>query len=103
MHDSRNVSVYLSCFSHPIIENSSEVLFAEYPALVASKVGIKIGKQDEWFVKESVEDFNWLRKEHSPNWRLLGNTIPEDTWIKVLDIMEGDSVSSESILDLVLS
>jgi tubulin-specific chaperone C len=102
MHDSRNVCVYLSCPSRPIIENSSGIQFAQYPAFVASKISMEIGKQDEWFMKELVEDFNWLRKEHSPNWRLLEKAVPEDIWRKALDIMEGSSVSSEPILNLVM-
>jgi tubulin-specific chaperone C len=100
MHDSRNTRVYLSCSSRPIIENSSGIVFGPYPTNVAERAGItKV--EEEWYVKELVEDFNWLRREHSPNWRISKDGIGDDTWLKVLDIMEGDSPSVEEIQQLL--
>src|SRR5438045_5907835 len=102
MHDSQNTSVYLSCFSRPIIENSTGIEFAEYPAIIAESLGIVNLQRENWLVKESVEDFNWLRREHSPNWRILDNKISEDTWSKVLELMNADNPSTNTILETVM-
>src|SRR5271167_1319668 len=101
MHDSRNTSIYLSCPSHPIIENSSEIGFAEYPPTIGQQVGI-VNVQVEWLVKELVEDFNWLRREHSPNWRILEDKIDGDTWNEILELGDKDSPSASTVLELVL-
>src|SRR5271169_4946739 len=101
MHDSRNTSIYLSCLSRPIIENSSEIGFAEYPSTIGERVGIA-NVQEEWLVKELVEDFNWLRREHSPNWRVLEDKIDGDTWNKILGLVDRDSPSASTVLELVM-
>jgi hypothetical protein len=98
MHDSHGTDVYLSCSSRPIIENSTGIVFAEYPRTVAEKAGID-KQQEEWVVKGLVEDFNWLRKEHSPNWS-ISEKLREDTWQKVLENTKIPSV--DTILDLVI-
>lgn len=102
MHDSRNTSVYLSCSSHPIIENSSEIGFAEYPAIIGKKTGITSPEKEDWLVKESVEDFNWLRREPSPNWSVIQDGISDDIWTEIMQLMNQDSPSAERILDLVI-
>jgi tubulin-specific chaperone C len=101
MHDSRGVSVYLSCLSRPILENSANIGFAMYPSVVARSGGIALG-EEEWFKKELIEDFNWLRKEHSPNWRIVHDTIGEGVWNQVLVETERDTHSFEKILHLVM-
>lgn len=102
MHDSRNTSVYLSCSSRPIIENSSDIGFAEYPAMVRKRTGITSSEKEDWMVKELVEDFNWLRREHSPNWRIIQDGISEDIWDEIMELVGQHSPSAERILDLVL-
>ena len=102
MHDSRNTSVYLSCSSRPIIENSSEIRFAEYPAIIGKKTGITSSEKEDWLVKELVEDFNWLRREHSPNWRVIEDGIGNDTWTEIMELVDQDSPSAERVLQLVI-
>lgn len=102
MHDSRNTSVYLSCSSRPIIENSSEIRFAEYPTVIGKGTGITRPEKEEWLVKELVEDFNWLRREHSPNWRIIQNGIDNDIWAEIMELVDEESTSAERILDLVI-
>jgi len=102
MHDSRNTSVYLSCSSRPIIENSSDIVFAEYPAIIGKRMGIAIAEKEDWFVKELVEDFNWLRREHSPNWRIIRDGISDDIWVEIMELIDRDSPSAERTLDLVI-
>ena len=102
MHDSRDTQVYLSCSSHPIIENSSEIGFAAYPTVIGNRLGIVEENGEDWLDNELVEDFNWLRREHSPNWRIIDEKIDQDTWGTVLQLTEGDSLSPKSILALVM-
>lgn len=101
MHDSADTDVYLSCSSRPIIENSTGIGFAEYPAVIGKPIGI-ISKREEWLEKELVEDFLWLRKEHSPNWRILQDTIGDDTWTQIMQIIDRGLPSSQELLDLVI-
>src|SRR5438552_15547425 len=98
MHDSHNTSVYLSCSSRPIIENSSGIGFAEYPAIIGMKTGVTNMEKEDWLVKELVEDFNWLRREHSPNWRVIKDEIGDDTWTKIMELVDQDSPSVERAL-----
>jgi len=74
-------------------------VFSEYPSVVAKKVGIEIGDGQNL---EMVEDFNWLRKEHSPNWRTVKDGMDGDTWSSLLMMMEETSPSSDQMLELVL-
>ena len=89
----------MSCSSRPVLENSSGIVFSEYPSFIARKVGIEIEDGQDL---EMVEDFNWLRKEHSPNWRTVKNGMDGDTWSSLLTMMEGTSPSSDQMLELVL-
>jgi len=93
--------VYLSCSSRPILENSRNIQFARYPDTIAKNVGFE-NLEEEWFVKRQVEDFNWLRKERSPNWSILREGIDDDTWRTTLNLMDEEHPESESLLKLVL-
>jgi hypothetical protein len=77
------------------------VEFAKYPSLIGEKCGIAI-VDEEWLVKEQVEDFNWLRKQHSPNWRISKETITDDTWSTVLKSVKEEDINPQSILELVM-
>jgi hypothetical protein len=66
-------------------------------------VGITNLDEEEWLVKELVEDFNWLRREHSPNWRILKDRIGEDVWTQVLEVMDGETCSPNKVLELVMN
>lgn len=101
MHDSRGVQVYLSCSSRPILEHCTDIGFARYPNVFGEVSGVA-DIEEEWFNKEQVEDFNWLRKEHSPNWRILQEGIKNDTWSKVLYSVKEQRVNPQGILDLIM-
>src|SRR5271170_2864478 len=101
MHDSRETDVYLSCSSRPIIENSTNIMFTQYPTAMGETIGVD-EEREEWLVKELVEDFNWLRKEHSPNWRISQDTIGDITWTQVMELIDRGSPSSQELLDLVM-
>jgi tubulin-specific chaperone C len=101
MHESRGVKVFLSCSSRPIIENCQDIEFAGYPSVIAEKVRLSGVEEEEWIAKEMVDDFNWLRKEHSPNWRIQRDTIKGEVWGKVLDTMAGGSASVDMIRQIL--
>lgn len=70
MHDSTNSIVYLFSPSRPIIEDSTGIKFAPFPTeLVAKLPSHTVNTRNLW---DQVDDFKWLRKEHSPNWEVLG-------------------------------
>ncbi|KAJ2490619.1 hypothetical protein IWW37_002993 [Coemansia sp. RSA 2050] len=74
LENSQRVDVYLHCTSHPIIEKSSSIRFAPYPAelrtpRIEQEFGTsQLGLQPNSFDK--VDDFNWLKRQASPNWSL---------------------------------
>jgi tubulin-specific chaperone C len=101
MHDSRGTRVFLSCSSRPIIENSQGIEFAVIPGVIRDV--LEMGQErEEWLENELVEDFNWLRRDHSPNWRILGETEDDIDWERMLRMVTEGSSSRERILELVL-
>ncbi|KAL9042594.1 MAG: hypothetical protein Q9180_000504 [Flavoplaca navasiana] len=71
MHDCRNCDVYLQCSSNPMIERCSEVRFAPLQEFVG--LGVPEGNQKNMW--DQVNDFNWLKAGHSPNWRDPVDTV----------------------------
>jgi len=83
LHDSREVLLHLHTLSKPVIERSSRILFAPYdlsytdldehwaeaalgqPATSHGQEGDGVA---EW---SDVQDFNWHRRQASPNWRVV--------------------------------
>ncbi|CUS08481.1 unnamed protein product [Tuber aestivum] len=65
MHDAKNVDVYLLCSSRPIIEDCSGVRFAPLDAHLG---GEWESVNNLW---DQVDDFKWLKSEHSPNWEVM--------------------------------
>lgn len=101
MHDSWDTRVFLSCTSRPIIENSQGIEFGRIPGAIRDALGLR-GGREEWLEKELVEDFNWLRRDHSPNWRIWGETEDDVDWNRVLGMVKEGSPSQENILEWVL-
>ncbi|KAI3401136.1 hypothetical protein diail_282 [Diaporthe ilicicola] len=103
MHECENVTVYLWCASHPIIEDCAGVRVAPIPAPYLKR-GQDNGEANQW---DHVDDFGWLKTEPSPNWRRLvpaadgggedeDHAVPEDFWTHT--IKGGPSLSTEDIL-----
>ncbi|TVY45464.1 Tubulin-folding cofactor C, partial [Lachnellula subtilissima] len=93
MHDCKNVDIYLHCASRPIIEDCSNVRFSPIPE--CHKV---IGAEpvvNQW---DQVDDFKWLKAEHSPNWSILpeDQRLKEDVWVTV--VPGGPGVGLDDIL-----
>ncbi|KAF9569541.1 hypothetical protein EC968_002585 [Mortierella alpina] len=77
MHTSKNLTIYLHVTSEPIIEDCTQMHFAPYPyvdILPAEQLArlFKVAQLDpakNYY--DRVKDFNWLKQQQSPNWRLL--------------------------------
>ncbi|KAJ5930271.1 Tubulin binding cofactor C [Penicillium verhagenii] len=82
MHHCKNVDVYLSCSSNPIIEDCSDIRFGRTPKAHALDHD-RPDHQDHW---SQVEDFKWIKPEPSPNWSLLdpSDAIPEEVWTEIV-------------------
>lgn len=109
MHDCKNVDIYLHCASRPIIEDCSNIRFSPIPECyvcqtlrsVASALTIfqmttqESPVQNQW---DQVDDFKWLKAEHSPNWSVLPDEskLNEELWTSV--VPGGPGVGLEDIL-----
>ncbi|KAF9905795.1 hypothetical protein EC991_001271 [Linnemannia zychae] len=77
MHTSTNMDIYLHVTSEPIIEDCTDMRFAPYPyqEVLPSDQLLTLfaaaGLKPEKNLFDHVKDFNWLRQQQSPNWRLL--------------------------------
>lgn len=101
MHECRNVTVYLWCGSHPIIEDCEDVRVAPLPKAFLGKGQDNGADSNQW---DRVDDFGWLKAEPSPNWRRLAGegeggtdyTVPEDFWTTT--VKGGPALSTQDIL-----
>ncbi|KAL5337325.1 tubulin binding cofactor C-domain-containing protein [Aspergillus crustosus] len=98
MHDCRNVDVYLSSSSNPIIEDCTEIRFGRIPRAYQALDHDRLDTEDRWNV---VEDFKWIKPEPSPNWSLLGQdaAVPEEVWTEI--VPGGPCWTSDQILRAV--
>ncbi|KAG0367207.1 tubulin binding cofactor C-domain-containing protein [Gamsiella multidivaricata] len=77
MHTSTDMDIYLHVTSEPIIEDCTEMRFASYPyqdllptdQLHRLFAAVQLNSDVNYY--DRVKDFNWLRQQKSPNWRLL--------------------------------
>ncbi|PQE14494.1 tubulin binding cofactor c protein [Rutstroemia sp. NJR-2017a BBW] len=95
MHECKNVDIYLHCASRPIIEDCSNIRFAPAPeshTIPGNSV------QNQW---DQVDDFKWLKAEHSPNWSVLPEEerLPDSIWTSV--VPGGPGVGLDDILKKV--
>jgi hypothetical protein len=73
IHTAQRCDFYLHVQSNPIIEHSSALRFAPYCLRYAERAAhAAAARLDEarnlW---EEVQDFNWLKTQHSPNWESI--------------------------------
>ncbi|PQE32443.1 tubulin binding cofactor c protein [Rutstroemia sp. NJR-2017a WRK4] len=95
MHECKNVDIYLHCASRPIIEDCSNIRFAPAPeshTIPGNSV------QNQW---DQVDDFKWLKAEHSPNWSVLPEEerLSDSIWTSV--VPGGPGVGLDDILKKV--
>lgn len=64
LHKSSNCTIYLSCASkRPIIEDSEELLFSQFPP--------SLSRSSPIIAWEAVDDFNWLKRTPNIHWKSL--------------------------------
>ena len=72
VHTSARVDLYVHASSHPILEHCTALRFAPYPplpaALAATAFAAASGLRADHNEWNHVEDFDWLKATHSPNW-----------------------------------
>lgn len=96
MHQCENVDVYLYCSSEPIIEFCGGVKVAPLPGLFTG-VGVA-GEGEDGEVRvnrwNQVQDFQWIKAEHSPNWYEIPERerVGDGVWRSVVGGDEGVSI-----------
>lgn len=78
MHTSNNMDIYLHVTSEPIIEDCTDMRFAPYGQVLPTEQLDRLFEvaqldQAKNFY-DQVKDFNWLRQQQSPNWRVLDSS-----------------------------
>eukprot|EP00933_Yihiella_yeosuensis_P035594 TRINITY_DN2918_c0_g1_i1.p1 TRINITY_DN2918_c0_g1~~TRINITY_DN2918_c0_g1_i1.p1 ORF type:complete len:392 (-),score=108.17 TRINITY_DN2918_c0_g1_i1:118-1293(-) len=72
LHDSEKVVLHLHTLSQPVIEHSKRIMFAPFDLLSTENAGqlktAELGVTSESGPWSDVQDFNWLRRQASPNW-----------------------------------
>lgn len=89
LHDCEDVKIYLYCINRPIIENCKNIQFAPLPkCYMDPSQDLSANKWDQ------VEDFNWQKTEHSPNWTILpeDERLVESIWTTVVPGEIGDGL-----------
>eukprot|EP00913_Durusdinium_trenchii_P005584 g5204.t1 len=75
LHDSQTVALHLHTLSGPIIEHCQRVAFAPIdlhcPEGARLLQEASLGETAEGGAWSEVQDFNWLKRQASPNWRLV--------------------------------
>ncbi|RPB21494.1 TBCC-domain-containing protein, partial [Terfezia boudieri ATCC MYA-4762] len=86
MHDTHDTRVYLLCPSRPIIEDCSGIKFAPLllewiPEEIRGETDVA-ERKNMW---DQVDDFKWLRAEHSPNWSVMpvGERVDGRVWQQI--------------------
>ncbi|KAJ1940288.1 hypothetical protein GGF37_004035, partial [Kickxella alabastrina] len=102
LENSELVHVLLHCVSHPIIERSKGVRFAEFPSVLQSESMIHgmdvAGLRGLENMFDRVDDFNWLRRQASPNWRVHAGMADDGMW----SLVDDESKPRERVLDGLL-
>ncbi|CAO3686799.1 unnamed protein product [Umbelopsis ramanniana] len=80
MHDSTTVKLLISVSSHPIMEDSQDIEIGPYHtqlALSNDNALEHVERPKNYY--DHMEDFNWLKQQESPNWRLMDTSIANKT------------------------
>lgn len=123
IHECENVTVWLWCGSHPIIEGCKGMRFAEIPAPYVSITPHVVSSPSDVLYSETltdadarsqltnsqdssnnkwnqVDDFNWLKAEASPNWKTISDQdkewVPAQFWEST--VRGGPLLSTNDIL-----
>ncbi|KAK5018805.1 tubulin binding cofactor C-domain-containing protein [Cryomyces antarcticus] len=96
MHDCKSADVYLQTSSRPIIEACEGIRFAPLPETYVTDRGRQA--ENQW---DQVDDFKWLKAEHSPNWSVIpqADRTEESVWKDL--VPGGVDVGLEDVLKAV--
>lgn len=99
MHEATNVDVYILCPSRPIIEDCKNIRFAPLAKEGLGRTWEAVGR-NMW---DQVDDFKWLKSEHSPNWEVLpeAKRVQGRVWNDIRGSKK-DMVPVESTLDTIV-
>lgn len=79
LHDSDQVVLHLHTRSSPIIEHCKRIMFAPFdlawPGLEELLQRASLGSPGEDGPWSDVQDFNWLKRQASPNWCLVPSEL----------------------------
>ncbi|MCJ1338495.1 hypothetical protein MMC09_003783 [Bachmanniomyces sp. S44760] len=99
MHECKNCVVYLHSSSRPIIEDCTGIRFAPLPRLYSQTSTNETPEtpsppsstKNQY---DQVDDFKWLKAEHSPNWSLLApeDVVPDHIWRDIVPGGPGHSL-----------
>ncbi|KAI8978657.1 tubulin binding cofactor C-domain-containing protein [Pilobolus umbonatus] len=81
MHDAHHVDMLLHVTSKPIIEDSNKIQVGKY----------NISDAPNYY--DQMEDFNWLKKQESPNWRVMDEAREDE--------MNGYIRNEDRIMDII--
>ncbi|KAJ2718381.1 hypothetical protein GGI07_005786 [Coemansia sp. Benny D115] len=105
LENSKEINVFVHCISRPIIEKSTAVVFAPFP-LVLETAQVRKEFEDAKLagmqnMYDRVDDFNWLRRQASPNWSINDTPPTEAAWA----LLDGDRTDThrEQALATLLS
>ncbi|KAJ2663341.1 hypothetical protein IWW48_001443 [Coemansia sp. RSA 1200] len=107
LENSSTIDVYLHCSSRPIIEKSSGIRFAPYPpasSLSYHHSSLSAGARDLLALPnmfDAVDDFNWLRRQPSPNWSTNPSPLANVVWSEFetcTNDAESSAISKEKLL-----
>ncbi|OEH78814.1 hypothetical protein cyc_06145 [Cyclospora cayetanensis] len=77
VHDCRDVCFFLNTASSPIIESTTEALFAAPICRLRQKgYCLQPAELQNSGLWRDVKDFGWIKRQQSPNWRLLEGPEP---------------------------
>lgn len=101
MHECSDCLVYLRCGSRPIVEDCRGIRFTPFSPVRDDAASPRPESPNLW---DQVDDFKWLRAEHSPNWSTLqpgdAGTIESGQW-EVLNSFNSAACTSSELDDLL--
>lgn len=75
LHDSEHIALHLHTLSGPVIEHCRRVLISShdlsYPGAEAHWAAADLGTPGVGVTWSDMQDFNWHRRQASPNWRVV--------------------------------
>ncbi|KAJ1752738.1 hypothetical protein LPJ79_000994 [Coemansia sp. RSA 1821] len=85
------ICTFVSSASDPVIERSDNMRFASFPQNLACS-GMSL------YPVSHVQDFSWLRRQHSPNWSLIDNP---DIFQPLWQMLHANEIALDCVLQFI--